>query len=170
MAVTLEDLAQQLLDCLCAALGAAGWSGSCCLEVGPAIFDDCCTDKETGEPGGKAWVRLIDIYPSTRYPNPAQPSDLVNEETELAARFEVGAATCMCFELCDCETRSANTSRALRIAEALLAALACCESDISGCLTDVRFAGLSQVGSPEEGCAGYAATVTVPYKLCCPTE
>lgn len=170
MAVTLETTMQALLDCLCVALGGAGWEGSCCLETGPIVFDECCSNAVTGEPGGKAWVRLIDIFPSLQFPLPSQAADLTADQTQLAARFEVGAITCICSELCDCETRNENARRTLAIAEAALVSLVCCTTPTSGCLTDARFAGLSQVGSADSGCAGYSMVVAVPYQVCCPTE
>lgn len=170
MAVTLETTMEALLHCFCTELGKIGWEGSCCLETGPVVLDECCSDVVTGEHGGKAWVRLIDVYPSAQFPVASQAASLTADQTQLAARFEVGAITCVCLELCDCETRSENARRTLAIAEAALASLVCCTAPVSGCLTDARFAGLSQVGTADSGCAGYSMVVAVPYEVCCSTE
>lgn len=162
---TLELSMQSLLDCLCVALGTAGWEGECCLEPGVPAWGACCSDGGDG-PTGKAWARLIEVYPTERFPTQSQAVDPSGGTTQWAMRVELGATTCVCFEMCDCDVRMKSARRVLNMAEAGLSAMACC-SDQSGMCSDLRVVGLTMVG-PEADCGGFNLQVVVPTQVCCP--
>lgn len=157
----LEAVLRSLLGCLCVALGEAGWEGDCCLEPGEAAWDQCCPGG-CADGGGKAWVRMIELYPTDRYPLQGAPADPSKCEVEWAVRAELGATSCVCFEVADCEVREANARRVIQVVSAALGAAACCDVD------DVRIEGVTVLG-PQADCAGASMTVTVPTSVCCGT-
>jgi hypothetical protein len=148
--------AQQLLACLCTALGEAGWEGECCVKPGEVAWDSCCED------GGMAWVRLISIFPTDRYPFQGSPVDLTRSDTAWAARFEMGALTCVSAEA---GCREDETERVYAMAEAGLRAIGCCavEDDVCG---DLRVGGLNMEG-PRGMCAGFRIEVFASIGVCC---
>lgn len=154
----IEGVLRDLLGCLCTSLAAAGWEGNCCLQPGAVAWTQCCAD------GGTAWVRLIEAYPSEHFPAQGQAVDPSRCEAQWAVRAELGALTCVCFELCDCEVRDANAVKVIALEGAMLDAVACC-----GLGEDVRVVGLTGVG-PEGECAGATLQVVAALSVCCPDD
>jgi hypothetical protein len=84
----------RLAACLCLELEAAGGPALCyCGPVaGEVALDFCggnCGDEGCG---GQAWVRFMDIFPSTNFPSP--DNALANCKAPLAFNMEVGIARC----------------------------------------------------------------------------
>lgn len=144
-----------LLGCMCTALGDYGWRGDCCLEPGEVAWDQC-------GPEPKAWVRLVDVYPSRPYPLFA--SNVKVEDVQWALTLEMGAVTQVCDDDCDCAVKTSNTEAVVLLAAAMLDALACCGLD--SCGDDPR-AQPVQVTGPEGLCAGAKMAVNVPIDPCC---
>jgi hypothetical protein len=157
----MESAMQTLLNCACVSLGQVGWEGECCLEPAMVVWDQCCED------GGKAWARLINIYPSASFPGSSPPADPTKCETQWAMNIELGAITCICFELCDCEVRAANVTKVMDMTAAMMQAMACCADS---CGLDVRVGTVTtNSGSDDGSCAGVTMQVVVPLaNFCCP--
>lgn len=169
MAVTpdptpVEAQLRELLNCLCTALGAVGWEGDCCLEPGEVVWDTMCNDAAME---GKAWARLVQVYPSERFPAPSPPASLVKCGTALSMRVELGAIACVCWEVCDCDVREANAHLVLVMVKAALESVACCTPDGVD-PEEVRLVQLDTVG-PEGGSAGFVMELVVPTDVCCPS-
>lgn len=149
---------QALLACLCTELGEAGWTGECCVSPGAVAWDACC------DGGGMAWVRLISVFPTDRFPFQGSPVDLSRRDTEWAARIELGAVTCAGAEG-GCAADGETADAVLGMAEAALRAIACCSAS-DPAAPDMRVAGLEVVG-PQGMCAGFTQEVFVSLGVCC---
>jgi hypothetical protein len=90
-------IARVLRDCLCARLAADTIGGAVCrcsLMAGDsAIADVCETDPVTGA-NGQAWVRVVRVFLSREFPQPA--TDAYNACTGglWAAEYELGVLRC----------------------------------------------------------------------------
>ncbi len=83
----------ELSACLCEEITASGLPEpcSCGPMIGSLVLDYCGTCKD-GSCGGQAWVRLVQAFPSTDFPN--QLTDLRNCNAPLAFELEIGVARC----------------------------------------------------------------------------
>lgn len=158
--MSFEFLVQDALNCMCIALGEAEWEGDCCIAPSRPAFDQCC------ETGGVAWGIVTDVYPTTRYPNRDSGADVTTCATTWAVSIELGAITCVCFDMCDCEVRAENATKVLTMAEAAMRGLICCYGTDT-CPTDLRIGAMTMIG-PDGGCGGFTITATLSTQLCCP--
>lgn len=169
--VTALPLAQALLACLCSALDdtVGGPVCSCCLAPGPEPVD--CCDCAEGE--GKAWVRVVRIFPTTsRFPQQALDPGACRTGG-WAVELELGVARCVATIDDDgnppsCDDRNADTIKILEDAAAMRAAVSCCYPS-----TDLGRAWRSVPGqwtpiAPAGGCAGGTMLVTIESADCCP--
>lgn len=86
-------VAQRLSECLCTELERSPGGTPCFCGVVPGAnvamdFCDC-----TGTPCGMAYVRIHEVYPSRRFPQPSP--DLNNCNDPLAVTFEIGITRCL---------------------------------------------------------------------------
>jgi hypothetical protein len=158
-----EPLLREALGCLCAALGQAGWEGECCLEAGELDWETVCDDADTP---GRAWARLLNVYPTPRFPDQGGPADPSSDASEWAMTFELGAVMCLCPE-CGCEARDEQASTVLRMTRAALEAVACCT--LGGACGELAVSGLEQIGVLG-GAGGFAMQVVAPISICCPPD
>lgn len=166
--MSIESLTSELLLCMCTELAErTGWEGDCCLEPGqPALLP--CTDEDCG----RAWARLVRMYPSQHFPRPDANQDLVQEcgLQQWALVLDMGAVRCVCADAtnCGCADKAADASRVLADTEAGLQGIMCCvESGRCGAL-EYRMGQATAVG-PDAGCGGFRVEVTVAYTMsCCP--
>jgi hypothetical protein len=147
---------------MCTGLGAAGWTGDCCLEPGEVAWETLCIN---GDEPGKAWARLVQIYPSPRFPSAGEPVNPQDCQAQWAMRIELGAIACMCWEQCDCDIKQANARLTLNMVQAALQSVGCCWPDVP-VKPDVRVAELVTVG-PEGGSAGFVMQLVLPTEVCC---
>jgi hypothetical protein len=84
----------QLSACLCTELEASGGPDLCyCGPItGEVVMDYCGGGCGEGGCGGQAWVRFVDIYPSSTFPSP--DNALSNCRAPFAYSLEVGVARC----------------------------------------------------------------------------
>lgn len=82
-----------LSACLCGELEAAGFTMCFCglMPGGEVPLDFCGDGCDTEGCGGQAWVRVVSVFASTNFPNPA---DAATCATSRAAILEVGHAMC----------------------------------------------------------------------------
>jgi hypothetical protein len=162
--VSFETAVQPLLDCLCDALGAAGWEGECCLNPGQPSLEMCC------EGGGMAWGYLVRAYPSSSFPAEdfgASSQTNCAGPTQWALVVELGASECVCDDMCSCAQKAENATRVLAHAEAGLRGLICCFSDAGPCSGLEYRIGGAETGGPEGNCAAFKIEVTVQYSMGC---
>jgi len=165
--VSFETAIEPILDCMCTALGEAGWEGECCLIPGTPSFDQCC------EGGGEAWGRLVRAYPSASFPQEDGARNLLTECTPnmlWALVVELGAITCICDDTCSCAKKAENATNVLGISEAALQGVLCCFS--SGPCKGQEFivTGLTPTNG-FGGCGGFKIDLVVQYTMsCCPPE
>jgi hypothetical protein len=164
--VSFESAIEEVLDCMCDALGAAGWEGECCLIPGTPSFDRCC------EGGGEAWGRLVRAFPSVSFPLENGNSTLSEcaTVTSWALVVELGATTCICDDLCDCAVKAENAAKVLTIAEAALQGVLCCfiEGPCRG--LEFRTTGLTPTNGLG-GCGGFKIDLVMQYQMpCCPPD
>lgn len=150
----IEAAMRGLLNCLCAALGTVGWTGDCCVEPGEVAWDTF------DGPDGRAWARLIEVFPTLNFPVQSGPVDPEDVRTTWAARVELGATVPVCDEGCGCSVREANARELLNAAESGLTGVACCGT------YDARVVGMA-VNGPEGGNAGFTIQLIVPVDICC---
>lgn len=83
-----------LSACLCQELAAAGGPEVCyCGPItGDVVMDYCGGTCNGGGCGGQAWVRFVDIYPSSTFPG--LDNALANCKAPFAYSLEVGVARC----------------------------------------------------------------------------
>lgn len=152
--MSFQTQVQEVLNCMCVALGEAGWEGECCLEYGEPPADACCEEGEGG-----AWGRLVDVFRRD-----GAPTTGLTYDSEWRMRVQLGLDVCVCFDMCDCEQKAENAALVMLYAEAALKGVACCGGDCPG---DVVVERLT-VSPGEGGCGGFTMLVVVPYTLCCP--
>lgn len=125
-----------------------------CLRVGEIPFDvedgtDLCCE-------GFAWVRVVRIYPSVRFPQQVDDPNNCNVSS-YAIELEMGAIRCMPFER-DCDIWTAAALQVDADAAAMRRALCCYRPTV---VTDQVLAGeWTPVGS-DGGCIGGTMTITV---------
>lgn len=86
----------KLAACLCAEITASGLPEPCFCGLMPGstpALDWCGDGQCNGTCGGQAWVRPVDGYPSTIFPQPDTTEQ--NCGTALAFRIEVGIGRCL---------------------------------------------------------------------------
>lgn len=95
----LWEVGEQLRTCLCDALEQYGYQTPVCACVmmpgAEVIADWCSSSGKTGTADGQAWVRLLRLYNSVRFP--LEATDAVNAACNmagLAAEFELGVMRC----------------------------------------------------------------------------
>lgn len=83
-----------LAGCLCTTLEKHGLPGTCQCSVvpGPAAIMERCGACSTSDCGGQAWVRFVNEFPSTRFPQPDTTG--ANCNSPMAYVLEVGVARC----------------------------------------------------------------------------
>lgn len=160
-----SDAAQQLLSCFDTALQEeASPPGEICLRVGQVPYsvglseDLCCT--------GLAWVRVVSITPSIRFPQPdLTPNDC--QRSSWAVEFEMGAVRCMPFGDENagptCDQWTATFLQVDEDAAAMRRALCCLYDLIADNLTMVEQV-VSSSWTPVDsqgGCIGGTMNVTV---------
>jgi hypothetical protein len=128
--LTALEVMDDLRACLCTELAARSDEVcSCSIVAGAQALPDGSCD---GAGCGKAWVRLDRLYPSMKFPQ--QDIDGQQQGTRLAAVIEVGVLRCIPVQGTtpgsppdDVQLTNA-TLRALADADAMYAALTCCEA------------------------------------------
>lgn len=168
---TALPIAQALLACLCAELDdtVGGPVCTCCLAPGAEPVE-CC---ECAEGEGKAWVRVVRIWPTgARWPLPAA-DPAACRVGGYAVELELGVVRCVSTIDDDgspptCDDRTADTVKILEDAAAMRAAASCCFPG-----TDLGRAWRSIPGEwrpiePQGGCAGGTLLVTIESGDCCP--
>ncbi len=158
--MSIKSTIQDLLNCMCTAMGTAGWTGDCCLVPGTPAFDTCCG--EEGGNVGEAWGRLVNVTRREDAPQPVDPA--LDPGWQLTV--ELGATVCICFDLCDCALKTENGAKVIDVTEAALQGLACCYADQT-CASDVDILSVVTI-EPDGTCGGFVATLAVGYTLCCP--
>lgn len=124
-----------------------------------SVIDHCCP--------GLAWVRVVNAFPTTNFPQPAT-TNVGCPDTLFGAQLELGIARCSCVpdengdmsvECLDEEAIQAGLDRS-----ALFQVAIC---DLAGYF-DCHFnLGLWNPLAIEGGCFGGVLTITVPYDMCC---
>jgi hypothetical protein len=118
-----------LLDCLRAAM--RDLPDPCSLTIQPGqlpAFDFSCEDGCDGNGNGKAWVRLITEYPSTRFPQPLTTATPCSA-WEMAYSVEIGIVRCVAIDGTDVITDEQNMEDSLlqsADAHAMYRAVLCC--------------------------------------------
>lgn len=131
----------KLAGCLCTTLAERGLPGTCQCTVVPgpmAVMEACsaCSGQGESKCGGQGWVRFVNEFPSTTFPQPDTTG--AKCETPMAYQLEVGVARCL-------PTGNANSiagyqapsmealieATRLQMADkaAMLAAIRCCLAD-----------------------------------------
>lgn len=174
MAVNLDTmtlpLAESLLACLCEALEGtiAGAPCHCCLAVGPPPADYCC--ECAGGSSGQAWVRVVEIYPTSKFPVRTLELAKCGQTEAYAVELELGTYRCVS-TLDDDGTppTCAQTTRDVEVqlddAAAMRHAVCCFQAQEGG---RVLVRGSWQPIAPAGGCAGGIMRVTVAVYDCCP--
>lgn len=163
MALSLYEVAQSVLLCMCGGLASQSvpWEGECCVVQDTPLFNNCC------ETGGFAWARVLRTYPSTRFPNADDTTDQEDCSVLWAAQLEVGHARCVCYTDCDCESRGKNAKLVLDDAEAAIRGIACCFEGGSCSGVDYRIQTQEMLDG-RGGCGGSKITIAVRHQVCCP--
>lgn len=162
--MSFEEAIQPLLDCMCDALGAAGWEGECCINPGQPTLEMCC------ESGGMAWAYLVRAYPSMNFPS--EDAGVMSQgncagPTQWALVVELGASECVCDDMCSCAQKALNATQVLTHSEAAIQGIICCFGDSGPCSdNEFRITGL-ETGGPEGNCAAFKIEVTLQYSMNC---
>lgn len=167
--------AERLLSCLCEALQATtgGEVCRCCLYPGiaPPPADSCCNCPNGSQ--GQASVQVTDLFPTQRF-----PARGLSEATACRA-FGWGAELTMTVYRCvpvpaedgtppDCAELTAATGKILDDAQAMLAAILCCDWNPD---KQPMIPGNWHPLPNRGGCGGGTMTVTVYLGgRCCATE
>lgn len=119
-----------LRDCLCAELEKSDLPTTCFCDIMPGTSDgfidvDCDGDDNCG---GSAWVRLVNVFPSSRLP---EQEIGLGGGTFLAAELEVGVARCITAidddgTAPDAVTQHMDTRLILADMAAMRRAISCC--------------------------------------------
>lgn len=88
----------KLAGCLCTTLEERGLPGTCQCTVVPgpmAVMEACGSCGKSGDSacGGQGWVRFVNEFPSSRFPQPDNTG--ANCNTPSAFVLEVGVARCL---------------------------------------------------------------------------
>lgn len=153
---------QRLQECLCAELEKAGGPGLCyCgLMVGdimPLELAKC----GTGGCGGVAWVRPMQAYASTEFPDPDSSPSCV---AVLAMPIEVGVARC--YPMTDPRKGGIDPQAMFEASRLYMSDLQAVRRAIRCCLADESFQGSYAMGTWEPipangGVSGGTWTVTI---------
>ncbi len=83
-----------LAACLCEEMEKAGGPSLCYCGIiaGEPAMDFCGGGCDGNGCGGQAWVRLVDAFPSSTFPNPE--ATLANCWAPMAYNIEIGVARC----------------------------------------------------------------------------
>lgn len=154
--------AKTLLTCLCAALAAneiedptLPMPGRCCLRAGVDIMmeisetgvDQCCV--------GEAYVKIIDTYPSSKFPEPDEFVSKACQAKRRTVALELGVMRCVSVDP-TCDESDEAVRKMAADGEAAFAA-ACCFGDeiqkpaVLGRGSAFFFGGWSVAG-PDGGC------------------
>lgn len=168
MALSLYQLADAMLGCVCTSLGAQEppWEGECCVVPGKVTLDKCT------EKGGQAWARFVEVYPTASFPRRDDTIDPSECPTvRWAAVFEVGVSRGVCYDACNCDMKQLNATRVMGDAEALLKGILCCFAFSGPCVNyEFRILRTEPYGPEVSGCAGTKITVAIEYRVCCDAE
>ncbi len=160
-------LAEALAQCLCSMLEAEAPVRCCCVLPGAEVaWDDCSCD---GTRGGMAWVRIVNDYPTARFPQPytgkSQPCGGAYDG--WAGALDLGVLRCAPTvdargRLPSCEQQHTAARRAAADKHIMRRAVSCC-----GWAEDRQIIehGWQALG-PEGGCHGGVLTVTVNQHAC----
>lgn len=168
------DIAQQLLTCLESAYATSTNEapGEICLRVGQVPFsigtneDLCCT--------GLAWVRIVQIYPSSVFPVQDQ-TVIPCPGSQYAVELEMGAVRCLpdhgAKSGASCDEWTASFLEVDEDAAVMRQALCCMRDNLdTGFTGDTFLAGAWQPIDGQGGCIGGTMNVTYSYDcLECPT-
>lgn len=170
-------LAERLLACLCEVLPSTvgGDVCVCCLNPGVETpMDYCCECTVGDQPAeGQAWVSVVKIFPSTRFPAQQLDRAACGQGSGFVAELVMGVYRCA--PVSDargnpptCDQQMAVTEKILSDAAAMRQAVRCCFRDEVEA-PDVLIGEWVPLG-PQGGCAGGAQLVTVGFADCCPDD
>lgn len=131
----------KLAACLCTEITERGLPEPCDCGIVPgpmAVMDSCgsCSGTLSSSCGGQAWVRMVNEFPSTTFPQPSQ--DANNCWSSMAYVLEVGIARCLPqprvnsitgISAPDKEANIEATRLQMADKAAMLAAIRCCLGD-----------------------------------------
>jgi len=184
----LDDLAQLVLACVCAALDetAAKVDGQpgcpdcrTCVVAGAPAWDDCDSPCDGGS-GGQLTVNISRMYPTTNFPTedrevrglrtctppPLTAVDVVVTLLRCVPTTDEGGCAPTCGEL-------AEAARVIHIdAVTVYNAMLCCFPTTGTRRRGQRYVlGQSRILDPQGGCGGIEQRITVALDGCgCPTE
>ena len=160
----------KLAGCLCTTLEERGLPGTCQCTVVPgpiAVMDACGACSKSGTAcGGQAWVRLVNEFPSSRFPQPDTTSAKCG--SPMAYVLEVGVARCLPqppangisgMGMVPVEDLVAATRLQMADKAAMKAAIQCCLDERDSDLTYVL--GQYQPMQATGDCGGGTWTVTI---------
>jgi hypothetical protein len=91
--VTVYPAIINLAACLCLEIENSGLPKPCaCGPIVGELVYDYCSECNTGDCGGQAWVRFVSAYPSDTFPNPQSTAN--NCYVPMAYQIEVGIVRC----------------------------------------------------------------------------
>lgn len=171
-------VAEALLGCLCDALAQTvrGPVCRCSLVPGEAPTVDVCCDCD-GPGQGQGSVRLVQLYPTTAFPDPSVDLTMPAALLSWAGVFELAVFRCVATVDDDGTAPSADelAADAAAVADdaaAMRTAVRCCfpgTAAAGGC-GSVVLPGPWSPSGPSGGCAGGQMTVTVDLGAhCCPS-
>lgn len=157
-----QGVLDQIQVCLCAQLTDSDIPVCrCCVVAGNVALDNCCEEDDCE---GQAWVRLVRVYPSDRFP--AAGAQKTACPIQWAAVVEVGVVRCAPTlnnqgEVPTCEELAASAAGVHADMVAMYRAVGCCGLDSD----EVVLGEWSPIG-PEGGCVGGRMTATVAIAAC----
>ncbi|MDP4501070.1 hypothetical protein [Nonomuraea turcica] len=180
----MHDVAAAVLACVCEALdrtaaeveGQPGCPCRACVVAGAPAFDQC-EDPCSGEPGGQLTVNVERVWPSSSFPEedrdvrgvkgcapvPTLAAELVITLLRCAPMQDEGGCPPSCEEL-EAAARIVHVD-----AVTILSALQCCLPTTAGRRGRRYVMGRTRILTPEGGCMGVEARVTVALPgICCP--
>lgn len=181
--LSVHDLAQAVLACVCAALrdaaeeteGQPGCPCRTCVVPGVPAFDSC-EDPCSDEAGGQLSVNVLRIYPSTSFPEQdTQVRGLRGCMPPATTAAEMAVTLLRCAPMPDasgCPPSCEDLEQAARIAHVDMVtvynALLCCLPTTAGARGRRFVLGPSRLVGPQGGCVGVEQRVTVALAGCAP--
>lgn len=163
----------ELHQCLCDEIVAAELPGVCYCDLLPGenvAMEYCgpsCEDMDCGN--GQAWVRLVESYPSTNFPNPIDftAQAAVGCDAPLAVTVEMGVARCapVVSEDRPSSGESPTAGQWRETAQLQFADMSAMRRAVQCCMDEKRAVKKYTLGTyepfgPEGGCVGGTWTVT----------